>query len=349
MLIKFKRFIKGILFEKRRIRATNRNKNLKSIEQQRLILMMTPEYGNLGDHAIAKASINFLEKLNMPIIEVTQKDLIYDFTNILKHIKNDDIILISGGGYFGSLWKDDGEYIVRKIITKCQNNKIIILPMTMYFENNDLGKKELVQTKKIYSQHKNLSICCREKNTYNLIIKEKIYKDDSVFLVPDIVFTLDYQIMTKKNNIILFCCREDKEKKIDIDFADIKKSLIKKGFIITNTTTRLNQEILVNERDMLLKEKLDEFYNARLVITDRLHGMIFSYITHTPCIVMDNTSNKVSGVYEWIEKENSVFFAKDENDIRSNIESLLKISKLDEREKFHSYFDIIIDLIKEER
>ena len=50
-----------------------------------------------------------------------------------------------------------------------------------------------------------------------------------------------------------------------------------------------------------MKKKLAAFSEVKLVITDRLHGMLFSAITHTPCIAIDNLSRKVSGVYEWIK------------------------------------------------
>ena len=46
---------------------------------------------------------------------------------------------------------------------------------------------------------------------------------------------------------------------------------------------------------------LRKIASSKLVITDRLHAMIFCYITETPCIVFDNISRKVSGVYEWIK------------------------------------------------
>jgi pyruvyl transferase EpsI len=47
--------------------------------------------------------------------------------------------------------------------------------------------------------------------------------------------------------------------------------------------------------------KLDEFAKSKLVITDRLHGMIFSAITGTPCIVFANSNGKVEAEYQWIQ------------------------------------------------
>ena len=49
-----------------------------------------------------------------------------------------------------------------------------------------------------------------------------------------------------------------------------------------------------------MEKKLLEFSRAKLIITDRLHGMIFAALAETPCIALDNLSKKVSGVYQWI-------------------------------------------------
>ena len=34
--------------------------------------------------------------------------------------------------------------------------------------------------------------------------------------------------------------------------------------------------------------------------------MLFSVLTQTPCIVIDNKTRKVSGVYPWIHEKNNV-------------------------------------------
>ena len=46
-------------------------------------------------------------------------------------------------------------------------------------------------------------------------------------------------------------------------------------------------------------------------VTDRLHGMIFSVVTGTPCIALDNVSGKVRGVHAWIEDLPTLRFAHD--------------------------------------
>ncbi|MBQ7221650.1 MAG: polysaccharide pyruvyl transferase family protein [Synergistaceae bacterium] len=47
-------------------------------------------------------------------------------------------------------------------------------------------------------------------------------------------------------------------------------------------------------------ETLRRVAGAELVVTDRLHGMLFAAITGTPCVAFDNKTGKVHSVYEWI-------------------------------------------------
>ena len=57
-------------------------------------------------------------------------------------------------------------------------------------------------------------------------------------------------------------------------------------------------QILAEVRKSVIVNKLKEFAGAQLVITDRLHGMVFCYLTNTPCIVFSNYNHKVLGTYE---------------------------------------------------
>ena len=90
--------------------------------------------------------------------------------------------------------------------------------------------------------------------------------------------------------------------------------------------------ILENSFDLDLREqKLDEllnkFTNSSLVITDRIHGMIFSYLTQTPCIALNNYNHKVRCEYDWIKESNYTNFLENYSaDVFRNIvDKMLKI------------------------
>ena len=65
---------------------------------------------------------------------------------------------------------------------------------------------------------------------------------------------------------------------------------------------------------MNVYKKITEFSKYKVVVTDRLHGMIFSLLSKTPCIVFDNKTKKVSESLKWINRINSVLLVQSEVD-----------------------------------
>lgn len=67
-------------------------------------------------------------------------------------------------------------------------------------------------------------------------------------------------------------------------------------------TTVLAHGVKIRNRNLEVEKKLKEFAEAKLVVTDRLHGMVFAALTGTPCVAVGNCNGKVKGVYEWIKE-----------------------------------------------
>ncbi len=79
-------------------------------------------------------------------------------------------------------------------------------------------------------------------------------------------------------------------------------------------------------REFETERKFDEFRRARLVITDRLHGMIFAAITGTPCIALNNSSGKVEGVWSlWLQHLDYVKFVQDATEIPALLDAMLAL------------------------
>ena len=73
------------------------------------------------------------------------------------------------------------------------------------------------------------------------------------------------------------------------------------------------------------------------MITDRLHGMIFAYITNTPCIAIDNSNGKVKNFYKtWFEDNDCSVRFFDRN---YRIEDLTDLLKIAERKFCNKDFD----------
>jgi pyruvyl transferase EpsI len=141
---------------------------------------------------------------------------------------------------------------------------------------------------------------------------------------------------SKKNGVLL-CFRQDKEKKVDAETEPvIREYLVRNNIPYKETTTVIKKHVTQMNRQRELHKKWREFSCARMVITDRLHAMIFAVITHTSCIALDNESKKVSGSYEWIKSLSYICIVESVEDI------LLKIPEMLNKptDESHDYPDI---------
>lgn len=72
----------------------------------------------------------------------------------------------------------------------------------------------------------------------------------------------------------------------------------------------------------------NNFKSSKVVITDRLHGMIFCAITKTPCVVLPNSNHKISGTYyNWLSELEFIQFVEEfeETTVLNLISNLYKI------------------------
>lgn len=287
------------------------------------ILAGTPLHGNLGDQAIALAEIQLLKGIDdeKEILEIPLLSLLYHY-RLFKKIVGKEKIIIHGGGFMGSLWMKE-EIMLRNVIEAYKDNVIIILPQTVFFEEDKM--EEYNKSKQIYSSHKNLHICTREKKSYDLACS--MINKEHVHLVPDMVPYLKYDVkhISKKKEVLL-CLRSDKEKVLSDTEKTRIYTILQKNFnrMVKETDTVMEYGITSDKREQEVKQKIEEFASVELVITDRLHGMVFAAIAGTPCIALTNCNYKIEGVYEWIKNNEYVRYIEDVSQIDNVIEELLK-------------------------
>ncbi|WP_304309931.1 polysaccharide pyruvyl transferase family protein [Bifidobacterium tibiigranuli] len=93
--------------------------------------------------------------------------------------------------------------------------------------------------------------------------------------------------------------------------------------IIEPTSSQSNIRGAVQDREALVINKIREFQCAELIITDRLHGMVFAALAGTPCIAFNNTDHKVQGVYEWLSSLPYITFVENPSGVSSDIAAAL--------------------------
>lgn len=270
--------------------------------KQNIVVALAADYGNLGDVAITYAQTEYL-KTRFPkanIIDFPISKTFTDMKSLKKIIKIGDIITTVGGGNTGDMY-DDIEYCRQFVISQFPNNKIVAFPQTIDFTDSEYGNKARQKAVKSYQKHENLIISARETKSYN--IYNKMLDKNKLILAPDIVLSLKKADSTVLREVITLILRSDGERRIDVDSEKTIYSVLNKDYTINYEDTHIDKGFMtVSERIKELEDKWNVFRSSKLVITDRLHGMIFSAITKTPCIAIDNSNRKVSGVYNaWLK------------------------------------------------
>lgn len=287
--------------------------------KKKAFLIGTPEHDNLGDHAIALAEIQFIKRYfpDYEIVEISVEGWRKYKYNLLKKCKKEDIFFLTGGGNMGDIYLLD-EQLRRYIITHFTENRVVIFPQTVYFSSDNHGQKELLKTKKVYNLHKNLLICAREEKSYSLM--KEYFINNQVFLCPDMVFGLEIDVEKEHNpQKAGVCLREDCESKMNDEQREEIISTISEKFSVERFNTCLSHGILPHEREKYLRDILYSVSQNAFVVTDRLHAVIFSVITGTPCVAFSGTSHKISATKKWLNGENSLLILED-------IEQLKKIT-----------------------
>lgn len=288
-------------------------KLLKHNSGRRILLLGTPLHGNLGDQAISEAELTFLHDnfSDIPVIEIPRFYYQLFEKEIQKYIRDTDIILIHGGGFLGNLWPGEQKF-VESVINHFKKVPIIIMPQTIYFTSDNNSEEQIERSKIIFNKHEKLFIFLREK--YSFEVAQKLYHKANLFLVPDIVLYLCNRIKLdeKKRNGILLCFRKDKEKALlNCQIREIENIVKELGQSIEYIDTVVKHNIFPQNRKNEVLCLLKKISSARLMVTDRLHGMIFAAITKTPCIVLNNNNYKIKGVYQWINEINNIVFIED--------------------------------------
>ncbi len=306
----------------------------------------TPEYGNLGDSAITIAQCELLSSMGQRIVEVTgQMSNASRCKALSKLFFPWDKFTLQGGGNMGDEWFRE-EKLRRSFIMRNRHRKILIFPQTIYYNNTSDGNQKKQESVEVYNR-RNVTLFAREKISYETM--KALYPKASVMLTPDIVLSLPHQSFNVTRTGILMCMRDDSEKTLDCDEQNKLVLFAKKidsSILFTDTVLNNIEETKENRKE-LVESKLKEFASAKLVITDRLHGMIFSAITGTPCIALSNYNQKVKGTYEWISYLPYIKFTENPQDVIDCMNEFYSMgSFIYDNSPLSSYFDKIKDAIK---
>ena len=317
---------------------------------KKVLLFGIPHHDNLGDSAIAIAEKQIIKKYfpNYKYKYISEETTDKCLPKVAPYVNSDDIIMFHGGGNLGN------EYIYiensrRNVIKTFPNNKIFSFPQTIYFSNNDEGNKEFEITKQIYNNHKDLTLMARDKISFNIM--KKNFPNNKVFFTPDIVTILNESQSTNiERNGALFIIRNDVESVLATNKLNSIIDICKKYYFnIEFSDTAIKENILSHKKEEKLQVMFNKYKKSELVITDRLHGMIFAAITGTPCLAFDNYNHKIKSTSEWFKDLNYIKFIDSSTSFEyiektildlKNLENISTYNNLQYLEIFNTVFQI---------
>lgn len=286
-------------------------------DKKKVVIFLAGFYANLGDLAITYAQREFLREMypDRDIILVPSTETYTSIKTLKKILNKDDVITLIGGGNMSDLyWSLESARLF--IIKNFKKNRIISFPQTVSFSDTENGRKCLNTSRKVYTKHNNIVFFLRENNALKRF--KKYFRDVKCELCPDMVLSLNKTEPKAERDKVVCCLRNDGESYIS---GTQRKSVItqmRDNF--DNVILRDTVDVSADEcTEAVFEETLHNFWSmlrrSKVVVTDRLHCMIFCVITGTPCVAIDNSNKKISGVYnEWLKEIDWIKFATD-NDI----------------------------------
>ena len=334
------------------MKNSNREKinNLQSIIRNTLeplinndfLLLDIPNHRNIGDSLIWKGEQMFFQDLKHNCLGEYNRNT-FDFNDV----KNEKInLLLHGGGNFGDIYRTSQDFRF-KVLEQFPNNRIILLPQTVYYNDHDLLKIDLERM----SKHKNLFLCVRDNVSLKML--QPYFDNERLFLLPDMAFFINIDNNIKSNLLkkeVLYMDRVDieaterindsilnrivKDSKVSYsDWPTYNKSF---GFLTKiqsfleykeGSLSKIFKKIpilnlLVDNAYGLKRRNGVNFYTDQgiefinkydVVLTTRLHGLILSVLLDKEIYVIDNSYGKCRTFYDaWLSDFENIKFLENE-------------------------------------
>lgn len=329
-------------FIKRNCLIIKNNISKKKRTKPLLFLIGTPNHGNLGDQLIAVAELRWLQDYysDYEVREFTHKNLMKDRNcrMLLSQIKKDDILLLHGGGNLNVLYLNC-ERIRRKIISKCPDNKTVLLQQSIFYEDTEKGRSVKTETARIYNQHKNFTIVARENASYE--IAKEMFAPLKVLKYPDMATYLFGRSVPSKNSDrhgIILCMRKDEEKFYSDKYIEKMKDEIAANNATAFSDTHIGDDVLPEKRIEVTQKLIDKIANYEVCVTDRFHGVVFSILAQTPCVVLRSSDHKIIDGVKWFENVEGVFYAENIDEVPLLVEKAKAVGRITPPDFTH-YFD----------
>ncbi|HPI09965.1 MAG TPA: polysaccharide pyruvyl transferase family protein [Catalimonadaceae bacterium] len=319
-------------------------------DKPKAVILLVPIHGNIGDQALGLAGRRFVDDFfpNHEVVEVTMPNLFLEIFALKRHLKKGDLVFVQGGGSMGS------RYFIEElsrwvIFSQLKDFTRILFPQSSSFDQKTWkGRWVTSVSKRVYRQYsERLIICIRD--AYSLAFMEKHFPGVSFHFFPDIVLYLDEFKSNRKRSGVMYCLREDVESRFSETERKKLMAEIEKRFdqCIPFATTIENTSFTIEQGRKEVENLVGRLGSAELVITDRLHGVILSYISNTPVLAIPTIDHKLTEFFNWIS-ESKRSYLLGENPHLDIERSLAMIDYSEDNRSFKSEFTKLAQLISKQ-
>jgi len=281
-----------------------------------------PMHDNIGDLLIMQGTLAFFKKKGL-----SPRTISTSWAFDPSWVKPADILVFHGGGNFGDLYANINE-IREQIITRFPNNRIVLLPQTVFFTSEVTRDRSVA----VFRRHPDVHIFVRDKASQRIA---NLFSGH-VYLAPDMAHQLypiasdggagtgvlriervdtEKPVVPASLKDARFDTRTDwievvgKEKRL-IDFAwRIQAAFIKRGWQTCKKLIGPWYWIPVAQR--FSSRAVALFARHEHIVTDRLHGHILACLMDKPHTVIDNSYGKNSTyIDEWTAHSDLVRLVK---------------------------------------
>jgi len=285
-----------------------------------------PYHINIGDTLIWQGTLDFLQNKPYNMLDYGNSQ-----TASLGKLSKETIILLHGGGNFGDIYGSSQNFR-KDVIALYPDNKVIILPQTIYFKDKEVEKKDL----QYFAQHKNLYLCVRDQTSYDLACR--YLEVDKVLFLPDMAFCIKDEILVKAKptgNKLLMSRIDVEAVPVDkkyIDQVDLKsdwptfekcpiycsylKLLLALNRKVSNDFRNKSSSYLVryinnfamnSVRKKLINTGVQFINDYDEIYTTRLHGCILSLLLDKKIVLLDNSYGKNKAYYDaWLKDSENI-------------------------------------------
>ena len=310
--------------------------------QPNIILLGTPEYGNMGDQLIALGELAWLRDQypGIPIRTFSQEALLQDyrFRVLRAQIRKGDVLFLQGGGNMNDKYMNI-EKIRRFVIQTMPQNRIVLFPQSVSYAQTPQAQKLKADTARIYNAHPDLTILAREETSFQTA--KEMFPSLRTMLVPDIATYL-FRSMGPSADFprdgIALCLRADSERYYSEQQILELQQKLSETYDVCMTDTHIRRRVLPQERLVCAQERIDAFAHKRLIVTDRFHGVIFSILSRTPCIALRSCDHKVTDGVKWFHDLPGVIYAESTADVLRLAQTAYAMGE-QPRADFSAYFE----------